>query len=73
MTPEITRVVAIEHAGETINLEVHIHLSREEIRTILVPALVDALGTQVRQRATVRLGVANSTTGEGLYGVPQPR
>lgn len=69
--PEITRVVPIEHAGETINLEVHIHLSREEIRTILAPAVLDALGAQARPSASVRLGVANSTTGEGLYGVPQ--
>lgn len=37
---EITRTVAIEHAGEKISVEVHIHLSQEEIHRVLIPALL---------------------------------
>lgn len=33
-SPNITRTVAIEHAGEKIQIEVHIHLSKEERRQL---------------------------------------
>lgn len=32
--PDTTRTVAIEHAGEKIHIEVHIHLSKEERRQL---------------------------------------
>lgn len=32
--PDITRTVAIEHAGEKIHIEVHVHLSQKERRQL---------------------------------------
>lgn len=49
--PDITRIVAIEHAGETIKLEVHVHLSREEIERIVTPAVLKSLSRQFRKQA----------------------
>lgn len=59
--PEITRTVAVEHAGEKIQIEVHVHLSQEEIRNILVPAVMDAIGAQLRRSTGYRL-VSSGTT-----------
>jgi len=60
--PEVLRVVAIEHTGETLKLEVHIHLSQDEIRTILMPAVLDALALHMRQNG-VKGVLANGTAG----------
>lgn len=43
---EITRTVAIEHAGEKIQVEVHVHLTPEEI---------DQLAQRVEQRMAQRI------------------
>jgi hypothetical protein len=59
--PDIMRVVAVEHKGEKIQFEIHIHLSQEEIRNILVPAVVDAIGAQARRSMNVRPVLASGT------------
>lgn len=51
---EITRTVAIEHNGEKINIEVHVHLTQEEIDRIVTPAVLKSLSRQLRQSAGVR-------------------
>lgn len=56
--PEITRTVAIEHAGEKIIIEVHVHLTPEEIRRVLVPAVSAELAQQMRRSS----GVVATTT-----------
>jgi hypothetical protein len=53
--PDIMRVVAIEHKGEKIQLEIHIHLSQEEIERIVAPAVFESLGKQLRMQASVPL------------------
>jgi hypothetical protein len=46
MANEIMRLVAIEHKDEKIQLEVHIHLSQEEIERIVAPAVLKSLSKQ---------------------------
>lgn len=43
---EITRTVAIEHAGEKIQIEVHVTLTREEIERVVTPAVLRSLNAQ---------------------------
>lgn len=45
---EITRVVAIEHAGEKIHVTVHVYLTQEEIERIVMPAVLKSLSRQLR-------------------------
>lgn len=52
--PEITRTVAIEHAGEKIQIEVHVHLTQEEIDRIVLPAVLRSLSRQARRAGGLR-------------------
>jgi len=45
---EINRTVAIEHEGKLISVEVHIHLSQEEIERIVVPATMKGIANYLR-------------------------
>lgn len=45
---EITRVVEIEHKGEMIQVQVHVHLSQEEIERVICPAVDQWLAKQMR-------------------------
>lgn len=46
--PEITRTVGIEHAGEKISIEVHVHLSKEEIERVICPVVEHWIVNRVR-------------------------
>lgn len=46
---EITRIIEVD--DKTIHL--HIHLTEEEIRRLLLPHVVDAFATELRQRTRV--------------------
>lgn len=59
--PEITRAVAIEHAGEKIHITVHVHLTPEEIHRVLVPAVSAELAHQMRCSSRVVATTTNQT------------
>lgn len=50
MNNDITRIVAIEHKGEKIQLEIHVHLSQEEIERVVTPAVLKSLSRQLRMQ-----------------------
>lgn len=51
---DITRTVAIEHKGEKISIEVHVHLTPEEIERIGTPAVLKSLSRQLRYAGSAR-------------------
>lgn len=61
--PDITRTVAIEHAGEKIHIEVHIHLSQEERRQ-LAQVVIAEISKRVRAHGPVLID-------NGIRGLPQ--
>jgi hypothetical protein len=61
---EITRTVVIERAGEIISIEVHVHLTAEEIERIVTPAVLKSLSRQLRMQ---RVAIHHS----GKRGQPQ--
>lgn len=62
---EIARVVEIEHAGETLYVQVHVHLSQEEIERIVAPAVLKSLSRQMNRRAPYTPRVNESIISKG--------
>jgi predicted RNase H-related nuclease YkuK (DUF458 family) len=61
---KIERDITIEHKGETLHIHLDIHLDEEEIRKIVVPAMLGAVASQMRTRLGfgIRIGPTDRTT-----------
>ncbi len=66
---EITRVIQIDEKTVTV----HIHLTEDEVRRLLLPHVVEAFGQELRQRTHIPRPTYSSSTTDAWWGQHQKK